>query len=158
MTEIAFTKVRLPYGWLGNMSPHPVAFNAVEWRTTEALFQALRLPLGHPGQELIRAEKSPMGAKMKAKTMADQFVVEPKSEEDCNNMMLCLGLKLTHNPQLIDELIATGDARLIEDCSNRPHGSGLFWGASKNPDGTWTGQNMLGELWMILRERVRLPE
>ena len=158
MIEIAFTKVRLPYGWLGNMSPHPVCFNGVEWRTTEALFQALRLPLGHPGQELIRAEKSPMGAKMKAKTMVDQFIVEPKSQTDCFNMMACLGLKLTHNPELIEELRNTGDAHLIEDCSARPHGSGLYWGAARCPDGTWVGHNVLGELWMIQRDRVRMPE
>jgi len=35
---IAFKKVKDPYGWLGNMSPHPIG----EFRTAEHLFQATR--------------------------------------------------------------------------------------------------------------------
>ena len=66
MKYISFTKVALPYGWLGNMSPHPVTYNEEVWRTTEALFQALRF--NDPSiQKEIRDEKSPMGAKLKAK-------------------------------------------------------------------------------------------
>ena len=40
--DIAFTKVKLPYGWLGNMSPYPIKFGDDTYLTTEALFQALR--------------------------------------------------------------------------------------------------------------------
>ena len=36
---IAFTKVALPFGWLGNMAPYPVTYGGKAWRTTEALFQ-----------------------------------------------------------------------------------------------------------------------
>ena len=64
MHTIAFTKVTLPYGWLGNMAPFPVLYGLLEWRTTEALFQALRFAADDPVRELIRAEKSPMAAKM----------------------------------------------------------------------------------------------
>ena len=40
--SISFTKVSLPFGWLGNMSPFPILYEGKEWKTTEALFQALR--------------------------------------------------------------------------------------------------------------------
>jgi predicted NAD-dependent protein-ADP-ribosyltransferase YbiA (DUF1768 family) len=153
--EIAFTKVRLPYGWLGNMAPFSVGAFGAEWRTTEALFQAMRLPLDHPGREEIRNEKSPMGAKMKAKTFASDFVVVPQSFDDCANMKLCLALKLTHNPQLIEELRQTGRRMIIEDCTSRPHGSGLFWGAARQPDGSWKGVNYLGCLWMTIRDEIQ---
>lgn len=36
---IAFTKVKSPYGWLGNMSPYPVHYQGRTYRTTEALFR-----------------------------------------------------------------------------------------------------------------------
>ena len=42
MNEIWFTKVNLPYGWLGNMAPYPVLHDGCRWLTTEALFQAMR--------------------------------------------------------------------------------------------------------------------
>ena len=67
MEVISFTKVSLPYGWLGNMAPYPVKYNNVRYRTTEALFQSLRF-MNHPDvQVLIQENKSPMGCKMVAK-------------------------------------------------------------------------------------------
>lgn len=58
---IAFTKVDLPYGWLGNMAPYPVAYEDLTYRTTEALFQALRFK-DRAIRQQIHAEKSPMAA------------------------------------------------------------------------------------------------
>jgi hypothetical protein len=43
---IAFTKVRLPFGWLGNMNPFPLAHDGKVWPTAEHLFQALRFEDG----------------------------------------------------------------------------------------------------------------
>ena len=63
---IEFTKVDLPYGWLGNMYASPISYEGKIWLTSEALFQALRFE-DEEIRELIRLEKSPMGAKMKAK-------------------------------------------------------------------------------------------
>ena len=39
---ITFTEVDLPFGWLGNMVRFPVKYGGKWWKTTEALFQALR--------------------------------------------------------------------------------------------------------------------
>ena len=93
MPTIAFTRIDLPYGWLGNMSRHRVKHLDTWWETTEALFQALRL-------------------------------------------------KLTYHPNLKRELLETGDAEIIEDCSNR---DASVWGAQK-VDGQWVGENLLGKL------------
>lgn len=50
MNEIWFTKVDLPYGWLGNMAPYPVLHDGCRWLTTEALFWgAKRTPKGVVG-------------------------------------------------------------------------------------------------------------
>lgn len=151
---IAFTKTSLPYGWLGNMSPHPVIYNDKEWRTTEALFQALRFS-DENIQEAIRSEKSPMSAKLKAKSMADKMIIKQLSSEDVENMKLCIRLKIEQHPSLKNELIFTDNLRIYEDVSNRGDGgSNLFWGA-KLYDGFWVGQNVLGKLWMELREQIK---
>lgn len=152
---IAFTKVRLPHGWLGNMAPFPVEWGGATWRTTEALFQARRFAEGDPVRELIRAEASPMGAKTVAKSHADRMVIAQQSGADLALMADVLRLKVAAHPQLAEWLLATGDEAIVEDCTSRPRGSGLFWGAARQADGTWRGENWLGRLWVALRADLR---
>lgn len=154
---IAFTKVRLPFGWLGNMSHHPVRWDGKEWPTTEALFQALRFPYGHLMRETIRAINNPMKAKITAKGHVPEMYITPMSLNDLDNMRMVLHLKHEqYNGQ--DSEIGKGIAEIkamqpfpliVEDSSKRKGGSSQFWGASKvNEDGTaWIGLNMLGVLW-----------
>lgn len=155
---ISFTRVRLPYGWLGNMAPFPLEWGGATWRTSEALFQARRFAAGDPVRELIRAEKSPMGAKMVAKAHADRMVIAQQSEADLELMADVLRLKVVAHPQLVADLFATGEEEIIEDCTSRPRGSGLFWGAARQADGTWLGANHLGRLWMELRAELSVKE
>ncbi len=54
LKEIAFTKVDLPYGWRGNMSPHGVKYQRQDYRTTEAHFQCLRYESFPEVQQEIR--------------------------------------------------------------------------------------------------------
>jgi ribA/ribD-fused uncharacterized protein len=150
---IAFTKVALPFGWLGNMAPYPVTYRGKAWRTTEALFQALRFE-DESIRESIRQEKSPMAVKFIAQRHKSKMIVEPRSPADLDNMRLVLRLKLQAHPALRRQLLATGAARLVEDCSRRPHGSGLFWGAALR-EGRWVGENWLGRLWEELRASLR---
>ena len=152
--EILIRRVRDPFGWMGNMSPHPIRWEGQEFRTSEALFQALRFLKGSEAWEAIRAEKSPMGAKMRAKTLLGEAIISPRSPEDVNNMRLVLRAKLTQHGNLVPRLLETGTARLIEDCTARPTDSGLFWGMARTADG-WTGENMLGRLWEELRSELQ---
>lgn len=149
---ITFTKVDLPYGWLGNMSPHPVKYDDKWWKTTEALFQALRFE-DQGIREAIRVAQSPMTAKMISKARKNRHLrlIEPESPADLDNMRLVLRLKLQFHPKLKAELLATGDAVIIEDCSARaPSG----WGCQRI-GGEWVGKNLLGKLWMELRGELQ---
>ncbi len=151
---IAFTKVVLPYGWMGNMSAYPIQYMGKEWRNTEALFQALRFD-NKEIQELIRAEKSPMAAKLKAKGMADQMYITQLSDIDVENMRLCVKLKIKQYPNLLRLLLETGDLPIYEDVTKRgDKGSNLFWGA-KLDNGQWIGKNILGNIWMDYRKEYR---
>lgn len=154
MSEIAFTKVALPYGWLGNMSPHPVTLDGVAYRSAEAAFQCLRFPAGHPARAAIMAAKSPFAAKLVAKQFATEIAVEPCSQQDVDNMERVLRAKLADNPELAAELRATGTVLIVEDCTARQRGSGLFWGAARHGAG-WRGANVLGHLWMMLRSELQ---
>ncbi len=146
---IAFTSVRLPFGWLGNMAPFPIG----EWLTSEHLFQALRFPSESPVRQLIRAQKSPMSAKMIAKSHAAEMIVAPRGDQDLANMERVLARKLEQHPILRDRLRLTAGMTIIEDCSRRASASGLFWGAALH-DGTWRGENRLGRMWMEIRAKL----
>lgn len=155
MSDVTFTKVALPNGWLGNMAPYPIKLGIHEYKTSEALFQALRYQ-DHPDvQEMIRSEKSPMAAKMKAKKFKSLLPEETfMSEEDLDRMRVCLKLKIEQHPKLKQALLNTGDDNIIEDSSARPNKSGLYWGAA-NKEGQWIGENHLGKLWMELRNQLK---
>lgn len=154
--RITFTKSKLSYGWLGNMAPYEVIYGKVwqVWRTTEALFQAMRFSDEAIKSEIRRA-RSPMTAKMIAKRNAEHMVVQPRSSVDVANMVTVLKLKTAQHPLLGHLLVETADAVLTEDVTKRPRSeSSLFWGAALE-NGAWIGQNMLGELWMQLRSELR---
>lgn len=153
MSTISFTKVKLPYGWLSNMSPHPLEYKGVTYRTAEALFQALRFD-DESLRELIRAEKSPMAAKFKAKSFIEKAVIEPRSDEDLDNMRFVIRLKMAQHLDLAKGLVGTRDSEIVEDCTKRQGGSGLFWGAALQEDGSWEGENWLGKLYMELRDEI----
>lgn len=155
---IAFTKIQLPYGWLGNMSPHRIVYDSLVWNTAEALFQALRFTERSEVRKLIRAEKSPMSAKMVAKANADKMVVVPCSSEDVANMTKVVQLKLLFHSDLKMELLRTGDKTIVEDVSSRPgSGNHRFWGAAL-VDGEWVGENALGKIWMDVRSKLRISD
>lgn len=160
---ITFTKVKLPYGWLSNMSPHSVTTlelgGVTVWRTAEALFQASRFRADHPIRAQIQQCHSPMGAKMLAKPLLTQMVLQPRSPQDLDLMRKVVGLKLEQHQLLQQELLATGDEELVEDVSNRPNPSGMFWGKARavvSVNGPlWHGENWLGRIWMEHRTQLK---
>lgn len=163
METIKFTKVKLPFGWMGNMSPYPIKFEGKEWRTTEALFQSMRFN-DEELKELIRAEKSPMGCKFKMKAIVKELEakgtlhkrhIEPLSNADVTNMEICVRLKIDQHPELKKMLIETGDSPIYEDVTARgPRGTNLFWGAMLVDD-QWVGQNTLGKIWEKVRTELK---
>jgi ribA/ribD-fused uncharacterized protein len=153
MSEVVIGKVKDKHGQWGNMAPFPVIHEGNEFRTTEALFQALRFDDKIVVEE-IRSEKSPMAAKFVAKRNKHKMFVVPLSDKDLDNMRLCLRLKIEQHSQLRDQLLDTGNSLIVEDCTKRQRGSGLFWGAFFD-NGEWKGQNWLGVLWMELRDQLR---
>ena len=136
---VSFTKVALEYGWLGNMFRSPISEGGEIWLTSEALFQSKRFddPMI---KELIRNEKSPMRAKMKAKKNQDQMIIVPRSEEDVELMRKVVKMKFDQNPVLKSKLKELKGRVIVEDIGNRKGDRHLFWGAKLVND-EWVGEN-----------------
>lgn len=103
-------------------------------------------------KELIRAEKSPMGAKMKAKKHKDKMVVVPMSVDDLENMKKCVRLKFDQHPKIKDLLMKTQGRLIFEDIGNRNGERHKFWGAKKVSDSAGDGVNTMGKILMELRD------
>ena len=82
------------------------------------------------------------------------MVVVQKSKEDVDNMNLVLELKIDQHPELKKQLVETGNALIVEDVGNRAGGNHSFWGAKKVGN-EWIGSNVLGKLWMAIREKIK---
>lgn len=147
---VSFTKVALEYGWLGNMFRSPISEGGEIWLTSEALFQSKRFddPMI---KELIRNEKSPMRAKMKAKKNQDQMIIVPRSEEDVELMRKVVKMKFDQNPVLKSKLKELKGRVIVEDIGNRKGDRHLFWGAKLVND-EWVGENWMGTILMDLRD------
>lgn len=146
---VTFSKVSLPWGFLGNMAPYPIEHNGQVWPTSEALFQALRFD-DPTIREEIRTQKSPMSAKMIAKKHKAKMVVKPMGERDIANMQYVLKLKFDSHPDIKAKLLLTGEHIIIEDIGTRNGKRNFFWGMKK-VNGNWEGYNMMGNLLMQLR-------
>lgn len=141
-----------PYYWMGNMSPWSVKYEDEVYGSTEALFQCLRVQ-DKAVRRRIREAKNGYVAKLVAKANADKRTVVPLSPEDLDLMRICLWAKIDQHPRLRKALMATETRTIIEDCTARQQGTGLFWGAGLR-GGTWYGLNWLGVLWMEVRSML----
>lgn len=152
MVVIAFNNEKGPNGWLSNMSPHTVFLDGQVYQTAEHLFQCLRFP-GFPGiQNEINEQSSPLKAKGVAKKYRK---LHPSTREnDLQLMRKVIRLKAIQNPDLIRKLVFS-EGEIIEDSTNRPGGTGVFWGTALDADGKWEGENHLGRIWMELRDELR---
>ena len=77
------------------------------------------------------------------------------SENDLENMRMCVRLKIEQHPKLLLQLLATNDQIIIEDIGKRNGERHKFWGA-KEINGVWEGENMMGKIWMELRNSINI--
>ncbi len=95
-----------------------------------------------------------MQAKWAAKGAAKDMVIRQLGPQDVANMARCIEAKFDAHRDVRTTLMVDTRGRLIvEDCTSRQRGSGLFWGAARIGD-EWRGYNVLGRLWMALREKM----
>jgi len=145
MTDtIKFFKIKDPYGFMSNFSPHSFEVNGKHWKTSEHFYQAQKF---HDPelQEQIRVSPGPRAA---GKIGRDENnPLRPDWEEYRNTAMhMALLAKFMQNPDIAKELIDTGDATLVEHSDAEK-----YWADG----GDGSGENMLGQILMIVRSELK---
>lgn len=144
MKEIKFYKVNDDYGFMSNFAPYPFSDGGKIWPTSEHYFQAQKF-LVPQIQEIIRQIVSPMDAALEGRNR--QNPLRPDWEEVKDEVMLqALRMKFSQNPDIAKELMATGDAIIIEHTRND-----AYWADG----GDGSGKNKLGLLLMQVREELK---
>lgn len=126
------------YAFLSNFFPAPVAWEGITYQTSEHAFQAAKT-LNIDERKAIAALSTPG----KAKRAGKKVQLRPNWDSIRVDIMLeIVEAKFKQNPELMDQLIATGDVELIEGNS----WNDTFWGMCRGK-----GKNYLGKILMIIR-------
>jgi ribA/ribD-fused uncharacterized protein len=142
--EIKFYRTGDAYGNFSNFAPFPVEIDGKVWPTTEHYFQAQKFA-GTEHEEAIRRASSAMIVARMGRDRSKPLRKDWETVKD-DIMFKALMAKFSQHERLRDELLATGDARIVEHTSND-----AYWGDG----GDGSGKNMLGRLLMKVREQLR---
>lgn len=141
---IKFYHLNKPYGFFSNFAQYAIYLKDKIWPTSEHYFQAQKFVNTSHEEEIRQAhtarEAFEMGRDRRRPRRQDWEVMKD------DVMREALYAKFTQHPELTEKLLSTGDLKLIEHTNND-----RYWGDG----GDGTGLNMLGQLLMETRERIR---
>lgn len=147
MKEIKFYKVNDAYGYMSNFAPYSFSDGHKIWPTSEHYFQAQKF-LVPEIQEKIRLLESPMDAALEGRNRQNPFRKDWEDVKD-DIMRYAVREKFRQNPEILEKLIATSDAKLIEHTKN-DH----YWADG----GDGSGKNMLGKILMETKVALSLDD
>lgn len=147
-----FCKVADPLGSLSNMhNGQPIYVDGVKWKSSEALYQALRFPHNPELQEKIRLESNAFTAKK----LAHEHKAETRPDwEEVNEQAMAwvVTLKKDQSALFRSELESTQGKDIVE-LSVKDE----FWGAKPKGD-QLVGRDVLGNILTQLRDGARMDE
>lgn len=142
--EIRFYRCGDPYGYLSNFARYSVTLDGKEWPTNEHYYQAMKFT-DPKIQATIRKAGGPGEAKrlgnMKGLTLRHDWYTAK-----IGVMRKVVKAKFMQHPMLLQMLLRTSDAELIEHTENDS-----YWGDG----GDGSGRNMLGKILMEVREQLK---
>jgi ribA/ribD-fused uncharacterized protein len=134
------------YGFLSNFSRHPIELDGYVWATSEHYFQAQKF-FGTGDAERVRlAPTAGDAARLGRKLPGLRPDWEAAKEEI---MLRALRAKFGQHRKIRAQLLATGEAELVEHTKND-----RYWADG----GDGLGKNRLGKLLMQVRAEVRAEE
>ncbi|KAF9061125.1 DUF1768-domain-containing protein [Rhodocollybia butyracea] len=145
--RILFYHKHNPHYGFTNFSPHPVTYNGKRYPTSEHLFQSFKFQGHRPdiAEHIRTCGERPSAAFSEARRF--QAEVRPDWKKiNVEKMDETIYHKFTQHASLMNELLATGNAELVEDSDKD-----AFWGVGA--DGK--GRNELGKALERLREQFR---
>lgn len=139
----AINFVESRWHYLSPFSAHEVEIDGVTYKTAEHAYQALRmLPEFRTD---IQNAKSPLDAWRIAQEYKKEHKVDPNHNKD-HLMERIFRAKLEQHEDIRDILEESGDRDLV-----KVYDTDYYWGTGA--DGT--GQNLMGKLWMKLRDEIK---
>lgn len=137
-----------PYGAFSNLYRCSIAYEGQEYPTSEHAYQA-----GKARKESVRnwilSAPSPALVAMAAHGLYTWDIAPDWSKVKFDRMRGVLYAKFSQHPDLRELLLSTGNARLVE-CATVDNAVNRLWGEVNGK-----GKNMLGNLLMEVRERLR---
>lgn len=143
--EIRFYRATGPHGFLSNLFPCSVLFEDRTFRNAEEAYQYGK-PAKREVAEWIVSAPTPTLCAQAAHALFVWQVRPDWGAVKVVRMGQVLRAKFSQHPDLLQELLDTGDAALVEEST-----MDAFWGIGKKG----TGKNMLGQLLMGLRSEFR---
>jgi len=129
------------YDFLSNFHPSPIEVNGILYPTVEHAFQAAKTSIPEERQAL--ADTTTPGS---AKRLGRKVQLRPDWEEvKVGIMEELVRLKFTTHPDLREQLLATGDAELVEG----NNWNDRFWGVCRGQ-----GRNELGKILTKVRSEL----
>ena len=147
MEEIYYINQNEGVTTLSNFSRHVVELNGDLWTTSEHYFQAAKFFDTDPDwAKEISKVKWPSQAKQMGKDRSHPIHPKWAQGEAVKHMLVILFAKAEQHQVVYDQLMATGDAEIIERADWDE-----IWGDGPKRD----GKNLLGKLWMIVRDTLK---
>jgi ribA/ribD-fused uncharacterized protein len=134
-----------PWGELSNFSRHAVFINDRIWPTVEHFYQAQKF-VGTPHEEAIRLCETPMLAKARAESLANEHQRQDWPAVKEAVMLKGLRAKFKQHPDLAERLLNSGERALVEHTRHD-----TYWGDG----GDGSGKNRLGSLLMQIRAELQ---
>jgi len=143
-----FFKTRELYGELSNMRHgYPLEWEGRLVHSSEALYQAHKFRHGTEAFEIVLSQKNAMVSKMKAKKFRADIRYDWDSVK-LDVMNYCVRLKYHQHQHDMDAVLdMTLDMPIVEKSRKD-----RLWGAVNDYRGHLVGENLLGHLWMIIRD------
>lgn len=167
MNVIKIGKSKEEWGWLGNMGKCNLVYDGKRWKSSEGVFIGMRFDDEEIIEKLRKEDNGGMRVKMLSKNYLGEMVVKKCSKKDVLNMKKVLRLKVNSYKWMMKRLLESGNSFIYEDVSRRKNnGNNMFWGGyfeegliemngKKCGLGEFKGRNVLGELWMEIRDELR---
>jgi ribA/ribD-fused uncharacterized protein len=154
-----FARDREAFGFLSHFYPAPIVLDDATWPTVEHFYQAQKSfdpayrqaiqEAATPGKAKRFAASPHAPRRAAAQSWFRQHGAWPRADWQAvklDIMRRADWAKFSQHPALAQQLLATGDAELVEDAPSEP-----FWGIG--PDGQ--GMNWAGRVLMEVRARLK---
>ena len=134
------------FGAFSNFSRHPIVLGKKKYKTTEHYYQAQKFVKTDTLYALkVAKAKQPRQAARMGRNRSKKLRSDWESVK-VGVMRKALRAKAEQHDSIKELLLSTGDRKIIEDSPNDG-----YWGCGA--DGK--GRNMLGRLWMEVRQELR---